>query len=375
MEVIPGMVEDTFGFIIHPIQIKKDVKRKYPLLGTILPEPVINWACQYFPPQYISEVTGIASAETGKEVRGWFVAAPYTPPMMMSLPVEKVYDKIVATAKLAQRHGAKIVGLGAFTSVVGDAGKTIAERLDIPVTTGDSYTVAIAVDALIDAANVMGIKVPQATVAVVGATGAIGKACARMLAEECAKLILVGKRSDATEQVRELCEGQQAQVIATTDLHAIYEADLVLTVTSAVGAIITPQHLKPGSVVLDVARPRDVSAAVARERNDVLVIEGGMVEVPGAQADFHFNFGFPPRMAFACMAETIALSLEGRYENFTIGRDLQIDQIKEIRTICNRHGFKLAGFRAFEHAVTQDTIDAVRERAVANRKVWSPAIG
>jgi predicted amino acid dehydrogenase len=367
------MIADTFGFIIHPIQIKKDVKRKYPLLGTILPEPVINWACQYFPPQYISEVTGIASAETGKEARGWFVAAPYTPPMMLALPVEKVYDKIIATARLAQRHGARIVGLGAFTSVVGDAGKTIADRLDIPVTTGDSYTVAIAIDALLEAAAAMAIDVPQATVAVVGATGAIGKACAQMLAEQCDRLILVGKRADATGAVRELCEGKRAQVIASTTIDQIYQADLVLTVTSAIGEVIMPRHLKPGCVVLDVARPRDVSAAVARERDDVLVIEGGMVEVPGAQADFHFNFGFPPRMAFACMAETIALALEGRYENFTIGRDLRIEQIKEIRAICTRHGFRLAGFRAFEHAVTPDSIQAVLERATTNRRTWSPA--
>jgi predicted amino acid dehydrogenase len=162
-------------------------------------------------------------------------------------------------------------------------------------------------------------------------------------------------------------------VVATTNINAIYEAELVLTVTSAVEAIIEPQHLKPGAVVLDVARPRDVSVKVAQERDDVLVIEGGMVDVPGADLDFHFNFGFPPRKAFACMAETMALALEGRYEDYSIGRDLEVARIEEISAIAQRHGFRLAGLRSFERAVTQETIDHVLERALVKRKTWQPA--
>jgi predicted amino acid dehydrogenase len=367
------MSDNTFGFIFHPILIREHVNKKFPPLGTILPISVINWACQFFPPQYISEITGISSKDTGEPVRGWFVAAPYTPQAMHDLPLEKVYSKIVDTINLAESKGAKIMGLGAHIAVVGDAGKTISERVSIPVTTGNSYTVAVAVDSMIEAAHIMDINMTEATIAIVGATGSIGKACARVFSDICAELILVGRDDKKTNQVRELCEGNTARVITSSDISAIYKADLVLTVSSAIDAIIEPKHLKPGSVVLDVARPRDVSPAVVRERDDVLVIEGGMVEVPGANANFNFDFGFPQRKAFACMVETIALAMEGRYENFTIGRDISPQQVHEMREICNRHGFKLSGFRAFEHAVTQETIDTVRERAFANRKIWRPA--
>lgn len=369
-----SMAQDTFAFIIHPIQIKKDVKRKFPFLGTVLPEPVINYASRYFPPLYISEITGITSQVTGKDTLGWFLACPYTPPTMMSLPVKAVYNKIIQTGRKAESLGAKMLGLGAFTSVVGDAGVTIAQELDIPVTTGDSYTVAIAVEALYEAATHMDTDISQATVAVVGATGAIGKACSQLLALDVGKLIVVGRRADATEAVRERCSGHHAEVVASTTMQAIYTADLVLTVTSAIDAVIQPEHLKPGAVVLDVARPRDVSARVAQERDDVLVIEGGMVEVPGDNPDFHFNFGFPERKVFACMAETIALSLEGRYEDYTVGRDIELSRIQEIKKIATRHGFKLAGLRSFEHAVTSEKIDAVREQAILNRKTWSPVV-
>lgn len=367
------MSQDTFAFIIHPIHIKQDVARKFPLLGKILTEGQINFFSRYFPPVYLSEVEGIVSASTGRELKGWLIACPFTPPTMMSVPVEIAYKKIVACGHMAEELGARLLGLGAYTSVVGDSGVTIADRLALPVTTGDSYTVLMAVEAIREAAKVMGITMKDATVAVVGATGTIGKTCARMLAWECDKLVLIGKRQDALDEIREGCQGRGAQVVASTDMNTIYEADLILTVTSAVHSVIYPRHLKPGAVVCDVARPRDVSRQVAAERDDVLVIEGGMIEVPGP-VDFHFNFGFPPRMAYACMAETMALALEGRYEDYTVGKEITEEQAREIGDIAMRHGFKLSGFRSFEKEVSQSTIDSVRERATVNRKTWSPAM-
>lgn len=367
-------MEDTFAFIFHPIDIKKDVSRKLPLLGKILTEGQINFFSRYFPPVYISEIEGIRSMDTGKGLKGWFIACPFTPPVMMSLPEQIVYKKLVACGHMAERLGARILGLGALTSVVGDAGITVANRLDIPVTTGDSYTVYVAVEAIQEAARVMGMTMGEAHVAVVGATGAIGKTCAQLLARDVGHLTLIGRRQDALDALRETCEGQHAQVTATTDINAIYHADLILTVTSAVHAVIEPQHIKPGAVVLDVARPRDVSPKVAALRDDVLVIEGGMVEVPGA-VDFHFDFGFPPKKSFACMAETMALALEGRYEDYTVGKEISIDRALEIGEIAQRHGFHLSGFRSFEKPVDAATIALLREKAVVNLRNWSPYVG
>lgn len=364
--------DDTFAFIIHPIDPKGDVERKYPLLGKALPEPVIHFLCTYWPPVYISEIEGVRSAATGREARGWLIAAPYTPRRMLEIPERRVYRKIVQTGRLAERLGARILGLGAFTSVVGDAGITIARQLDIPVTTGDAYTVAIATQAILEAGRMMGIDPAQALAAVVGATGAIGGACAALLADHLGGLALIGRRRDALAAARERCEGGRAALTTSTDLSAVRDADLVLTVTSSISAIVEPEHLKPGAVVLDVARPRDVSARVAAERSDVLIIEGGMVQVPGP-VDFHFDFGFPPGKAYACMAETMVLALEGRYEDYTLGRDIGIDRIREIDAIASRHGFRLSGLRSFEREVTPEHVARVQERAHRALRVFGAA--
>jgi predicted amino acid dehydrogenase len=360
---------DTYAFIIHPIDPKRDVSRKFPLLGKVLSVRQINFFSTFFPPVYISEIQGVRSAATGKEILGWFVACPYTPARMLELPENTVYRKIIQTGKLAEKLGAGLLGLGAFTSVVGDAGITIAKHLSIPVTTGDSYTVAVAVEAVREAARVMEIPLAGATAAVVGATGAIGAVAAELIAREVPQMRLIGRRTQALERVWARIAAQtSAQVDLSTDMTALAEADLILTVTSAVDAVIEPEHLKPGAVVCDVARPRDVSARVAARRDDVLVIDGGMVETPGDEVRFNFNFGFPPRMAYACMAETMALALEGRYESYTLGKEITVAQVQTIAQIAAKHGFRLGGFRSFERPVTPEHIERVRAAARTRRQ-------
>jgi predicted amino acid dehydrogenase len=359
---------DSFAFIIHPIDPKRDVSRKFPFLGRVLSERQIDFFSTFFPPVYISEIEGITSVATGKQVQGWFIACPYTPRRMMELPVGTVYRKIVQTGHMAEKLGANILGLGAFTSVIGDAGVTIASRLDIPVTTGDSFTVSMAVQAIRDAACAMNINIRDATVAVVGATGAIGRVCADLLAAEAARLLLIARDEKKLEGLRDRLQVHaRSELVASTKMDVLKEAQLILTVTSALHDVIHAEDLQAGSVVCDVARPRDVSAMVAAVRDDILVIDGGMVDVPGP-VNFHFNFGFPEGKAYACMAETIALALEGRFEDYTVGKDITLERVQEIAAIAKKHGFRMSGFRSFEREVTEEQIEAVRRKARSGKR-------
>jgi fatty aldehyde-generating acyl-ACP reductase len=359
---------DTFAFIIHPIDPKRDVSRKYPILGRVLSERQIDFFSTFFPPVYISEIEGITSQATGKQIKGWFIACPYTPRRMMELPERTVYRKIIETGHFAEKLGAHILGLGAFTSVIGDAGITIAKALEIPVTTGDSYTVAVAVQAIREAARLMELPLEQSTAAVVGATGSIGRICAELLVDDVAELILIGRREDALDELRSHLQAPGKAVMRkSTCVDDIARAQLILTVTNSLHDVIHPEYLQPGSVVCDVARPRDVSAMVASTRDDILVIDGGMVDVPGP-VDFHFNFGFPLGKAYACMAETITLALEGRFEDYTLGKELSRSRVDEISGLAVKHGFRLSGFRSFEREVTEEQIETVRRRARQARR-------
>jgi len=353
---------EKFAFIIHPLNARRDISRKYPF-AKFFTEEQIEWALKFKGPMVVSHITGIRS-KTGAEAEGWFVGCPLTPRQMLTQPIDFVWEKITKAGLIAQELGAGIVGLGAFTSVVGDGGITVAKHLDIAVTTGNSYTVATGIEGALKAAELMGIDLPHATLAVVGAAGSIGRTCALILSKRVCKVNLIGRNMESLEKVAEevkAASGIESNVL--TDVRAgIKDADIVIAVTSAVEAVIEPGDIKCGAVVCDIARPRDVSARVSKERDDVLVIEGGLVAVPG-DVDFNFNFGFPPKTAYACMSETMILALEGKYESFTLGKEVSTKQVEDISALADKHGFELAGFRSFEKAVTQEYIERTRDRA------------
>lgn len=351
---------DRFAFVIHPLSVS-DVSRKYKFARR-LPDSWVEAALLLLPPLKTAEITGVRSEHS--EVAGWFVSCPLTTRQIMSLDPDYVLQKVIQAGKRAEKLGARILGLGAFTKVAGDAGVSVAKALDIPVTTGNSYTIATAIQGTREAARLMGHNPAESEVAVVGAAGAIGSVCARILAREAKRMTLVGRNQQKLELVADsiLADCGLAARITSDLAGALRHADVVVTVTSAVDTIIEPEHLKPGAVVCDVARPRDVSRRVVEVRDDVLVIEGGVVEIPGP-VDFHFDFGFPPRMAYACMAETMILALEKRFESFTLGRELTVRQVEEIAALAQKHGFKTAGFRSFERAVSPEEIARIAENA------------
>ncbi len=350
-----------FGFIIHPLSIK-DVARKYSFAAK-LPDSWVEQVARFIPPMTASHITGVESI-TGERAEGWFIGLPLTPRLMTEvMPEKKVIKAIVAAGQKAAEQGAGIVGLGAFTSVVGDAGITVANELDIAVTTGNTFTAATALQGIDYAAALMEVDLVQATVTVLGATGSIGKACARILARSGRRLILVARdRRRLAETAALIKEESGQEVKLDTDLPAaVRAADVVVAVTSALEAVVDAADLKPGAIVCDVSRPRNVSRAVAETRRDVLVFEGGVVAVPG-EVDFHFNFGFPPGMSYACMAETMILALEGRYEDYSLGRDLDVAKVDEISALAEKHGFRLAGLRSFERAMSEEAIREIKSR-------------
>jgi fatty aldehyde-generating acyl-ACP reductase len=344
-----------FAFVIHPLNAR-DVARRYPI-AKYLPERAVEAMLRLKHPMVVSQITGLRS-KTGAEAEGCFIGCPLTPAQMMGrVPLEAVYRRIDECAELAAAEGAELIGLGAFTSVVGDGGITIADRATIGVTTGNSYTVATAIQGTLRACNLLDMDTPNSTLAVVGATGSIGKTCARVLARNFGRVILIGRDLERTQVLAD----ELSNATATTDFALIKQADAVITVTSTESAVILPEHLKPGAVVCDVARPRDVSVRVAEHRKDVLVIEGGVVRVPG-NVDFGFDFGFPGQTAYACMSETMMLALEGdpSLYNFTVGKDVSVEQVDVISALADKHGFELAGFRSFEHPVDDVAITRAR---------------
>lgn len=366
---------NRFAFVVHPLDAGFIHQHPRFRWTRYLPDSLVEWAGAYVPPIFIGKIKGARSPLTGQRVEGYLYSLGATPRQMMRHTPRFTYRRLKMAARMAEKKGAKIIGLGAFTSVIGDAGITVARESRIGVTSGNSLTVAATLECARQAVVRMGSDdLSRGRAMVIGATGSIGSICARLLAQAIPDIVLVSldpKRLEALrEQIREETPGARVSVAVRAD-ETIGGCDLVVTATSAFGQrVLDITRCKPGAVICDVARPPDVSAAEAELRPDVLVIESGEVIIPG-EVDYGYDIGLPPGIAYACLGETALLAMEGRFEDYTVGREISFERVKEIHALAQKHGFRLAGLRSFGAYVTEQEI--ARKRTLAQALRGDPA--
>jgi fatty aldehyde-generating acyl-ACP reductase len=269
--------------------------------------------------------------------------------------VMRMYPEIVAVGgrsavaagvALAAKRGASVVGLGALTAPATAAGQTLLRALPagITVTTGNAYTAAVSRRNVLAASELLGLD-RRARVAVVGCTGSVGSAASQLLYADGFQLLLIGRTAERAERVLRL---PSSEVRYAGDLSGLADCDIVLLLTHEPAARVRPEHVKPGTVLLDLAQPGNLARVddAAWRRKGVAVIEGGMVEIPGYRCSFDFRLR-TPRLTFACFAETYLFAKEGIREH-SVGRPAP-DRCLHFERIAERHGVRPAALSTTAH--------------------------
>jgi predicted amino acid dehydrogenase len=391
LKIVPRLLHPTgkfrnirrFAFVIHPLS-QEFIRKGLPIpKGT--PKFVmdkVETLAAHMPPMVYCKMENIISP-TGAEAEGWLISVGGTPKEMLARSPEFTYRRLLQAAEIAQKLGAQIMGLGAFTKVVGDAGITVARRAPLPITTGNSYSASGALWAAADAMRRMGLvkitkgakRVPAKTM-VIGATGSIGSVSARLLAMAFDEVVIAARDLKKLEELKKsiLKDTPDAKVTCSVDYDDLLaDMDMVVTSTSGAGKkILDITKVKPGCVITDVARPLDLPPEEVAKRPDVLVIESGEIELPTRVRGMK-SIGLPPNVIYACLAETIVLALEGRFEVFTIGRDTEWEKVKEIYKLGLKHGMKLSAISGVKGVYSDKDIAKVVALAQAARKTWKAA--
>ena len=369
-----------FAFVIHPLS------QSYIQKGLPIPKSTpkfvmdkVESLAAHMPPMVYCKMSNIISP-TGAEAEGWLITVGGTPKEMLSRSPEFTYRRLLQAAKMAEKMGAQIMGLGAFTKVVGDAGVTVARRADLPITTGNSYSASGALWAAADAMRRMGLleirknKKVAAKTMVIGASGSIGSVSARLLAMTFDEVYLAGRTLSKLDELKAsiLKETPDAKVFTTVDYNELLgDMDMIVTSTSGAGKeILDIMKVKPGCVITDVARPLDLPASDVAKRPDVLVIESGEIDLPTKVKGLK-SIGLPPNVVYACLAETIVLALEGRFEVFTVGRDTEWEKVKIIYKLGLKHGMKLAAISGVNGPFSDEAIAKVVTLAKKARLTWN----
>jgi len=356
-------MKSDFGFVIHPVDVNlvapafndaKVFSKRKDLL-----EKIFEW----LPSFKCSHITGVES-KTGKTIEGDLVYVPYLPHQIMSLPSDVVFRRVVQAGQVAKDLGCKILGLGAYAAFVGHRGVLIEKELGMPVTTGSAYTVGSAIRAASWVAReVFGDR--DMNIAVIGATGALGSAFARILAGKTKKnIILVARNLSRLKSLQEELSATHplAQVrISDSIEQGIKDANLIFISTNTPDSIIDVNALLPGTVVCDLSQPHNIDETAASMRKDILVVDGGLIKPPGKEVKFNFYFGLPESLAFACMAETMILALEEHFESYSLGGKITAEKVDQILKWGDKHGFTLSDPLSFGKTITQEQIAQVQE--------------
>ncbi len=381
---------DRIGFIAHLID-RESIRQIDPTLATLSDSQLNDLQLRL---SDASEPLHIASRRVrsrfGKEVEFLLYGV-----MMDSEAIESdlrlnrsdTIRRHVDTAyRQARLDGCRVVGFGGYTSIV-TANCTRLRDSGPAVTTGNSLTVASSLASMRSAAGRMEIKLESASVAIVGATGNIGNVHAVLVAQECGRLILIGRAGSANrlkhvarEVVASLCsmvdDGtgtgdlqkevhrlvRQADTCTESDrvdqvlekllasdhlllaqeLEVCQQAQIIICASNSATPILDAHDLAEGKSVLvcDLAIPGDVDHDSVSTLPNVRVIRGGVVNLP-LVPDFNLpGMKLNPGQIYACAGETLLLGLAGMHTDFSRGA-IQPSQVKEIAAIAKVHGFQL----------------------------------
>lgn len=393
---IPG----KFSFLIHFTQLD-DLVRSDPSFSRFTElekEKWLAWVKNLGPGNALE--LPVVKSKTGASIQGTIMSVPLLPKDMTGSYRKSAVSMIKAATQAAGLARSSRMGLGAFTSIVTRGGESVTGQ-GIAVTSGNTLTTVSAVQSLENVISKVGVDIKSANVAIVGASGAIGRLAAMLLARKAGRITLVGNAANPHASVflenvandivaslfsqngtlidsgelagcihaqmkrhHSLIAAQAAMQISeriaiTTDLEELRKADIVFVATSAEIALIDPMHLKPGTIVCDVARPQNVKP-VPIKKSKVLVFDGGLISPP-----FNIDLGpfqtLPENLCWGCLGETMLLSCARETKDYSIGSKLDLNDADHIRSLANEHGFLPATPQWYGNKITQNDIDVLRK--------------
>lgn len=310
-------------------------------------------------------------SKIGQVSNGCFIVATFIPDMIEK-DIWTIFSKVVHACRIAEKQGVGIVTLGGFTSIVAEKiAQNLVNEVDVPVTTGNTFTAAMVIEGVLKAVSVFDMDISRAKLTIVGGTGDIGSGCARVFADIVGQLTITGRTKANLKYLKgELSKKRKAKIIATTDNEsAVKDADIVIAAASATNYVLNVDWFKPGSIICDVGYPKNISYIPTR-RQDIFMFSGGLTKAP-TSISFPIDIGLPVNdIIYGCFAEAIILSLEGRYESFSIGRgNITKDKIYEIKELGQKHGFEVSGFYWGDRLLDEPEIGVIKESINMSKKI------
>lgn len=343
----------NFGFIVHPIS-----PAHVHWMGVrTLQMPLLFGGARALAKGKVARVARFPHVASPQgETRGTVWAVPETADSLVADQARAV-DHIAKAIDQAVADGAQIVGLGAVCAVVGLRGEAVAERVSVPVTTGVSFTAFAAVRTLEVTLEKLGEPLEVTPIVITGLGGSLAAAIAYLLQARGATVILAGGSNRARQRLADELGG----VEEIAELEDALATGRTIIGASSTGGLLRTEWLQPGTLVIDVAEPRDLPPNV-RRRADVLAVDGENVSLPSRRLPaltriYNSLIGQRHRTIYACFAEPIVLALEERAEPFSLGKHIDPAAAEEIGALGAKHGFAVSRLLSRGRRITPNRLN------------------
>ena len=168
------------------------------------------------------------------------------------------------------------------------------------------------------------------------------------------KLVHRNKEKENEKLRNYIPEEYQDNIELTNNIEECYNKGRFFLSATSSGGILDSDKLKPGSVIIDIALPKDVKHS-NHVRRDILLIDGGNVSANGKVSIGSEIVGMGLKKQInGCLAETTILTLEGKNSCYSLGRELSVEKVLEIGELAKKHGFGTWPIASYGEKINQD---------------------
>ncbi|MDJ0756421.1 MAG: hypothetical protein QNJ45_23010 [Ardenticatenaceae bacterium] len=332
----------------------------------LIPRPLLRGVSPYVPPVFLGRLRQVTSPATDFQAEAILLTLGGTPRAFIGRDQQFVLRRLLQAAHLAERLDARLMGVSAYSALMGEAAELVSHKTDIAVTSGRNLSMAAALEASLQAFQAIHGQDKPPTVVVLNANRPDAAACAQYLAPLCGDLTLIANRPEHLTQLKQTIqvERPQAKIHIRNSLnHQLENAQIIVSALSdqdkPLGPTLDLASCYPGTVICDLGRPPLLSKDVVQQRPDLLVIHGAEFRLPGSpQSDIQLGAGSDT--VPSALAEALLLALESRFEDFSLDRIPDVVRWREIISLAQTHTFELAGPRQFTTLIGAADYQAIR---------------
>lgn len=354
-----------FIFLTHP-RNEDDILATFPFLRAvrkIFPFSLVETILRFAPCYIVSHVNG------PKGKKGYVIS-------VVELP-EKLFSSRELTQKLIEKcteFFKKIclkevyVGLAAWWPIVSNAGQMFNDYLKgnnlIKITNGHTATLASIYLSLRELSKIIGLPLERAEILIIG-VGKVGGALAHLLAGQVKKIGLADKNKMRLSVLnRQLEKKDRHLIIENILIEDSYAEEIILKqlerydisvcTTTNTNLLISQQSKLKNCIILDDSRPEAFPRVLSKDQK-VVVLEGGLMKIPGVSLDSDFGFGQDENI-FGCLSEAIILALDEEKQVKPNVGELDFDNLNRLIGVCKDLGIQVGDFKCAHRRIQEEEL-------------------